>query len=381
MASQYKKVNKYTGVYYSESTTNSFRGRPDRTYWVNFRDFKTKKLRWERCGKASEGWTPDSAQRFRIEILDKDRIGQYKPAFQRKQELLTVDQFMQQDFFPNITKPRNLFDITSRYNKWIKDEIAQKPLSEVTGNNIDNILNEMSKKGRALSTQEHVMKIIRHIFNKAIELGKIAGNNPCDDKRFKKRERFRYDNKRTRFLSRMEATQLLNEIRKRSIQTAQIAELSLYSGMRLGEILDLRCSDIDIKHGIITVLDPKNGETRPVFITNPISKIFVELDLSLPSKKLFTDKAGQPIRFLSKSFDRSVIALKLNEGIHDRRQRITFHSLRHTYASWAAMSGVPLFQIGKALGHKSSSMTERYSHLSPDSQRIAFEAVANFTHE
>jgi integrase len=72
--------------------------------------------------------------------------------------------------------------------------------------------------------------------------------------------------------------------------------------------------------------------------------------------------------------------LKLNEGIEDPRERVCFHTLRHTYASWAAMAGVPLYTVGKAIGHKSIIMTQRYAHLSPDSHRIAFEAVAKNHH-
>ena len=64
MASQYITVKKYTGVCYSESKRNKFRGRPDKIYWVRFRD-KHGKLRYERCGRASEGWTPEAAQQKR----------------------------------------------------------------------------------------------------------------------------------------------------------------------------------------------------------------------------------------------------------------------------------------------------------------------------
>jgi integrase len=68
--------------------------------------------------------------------------------------------------------------------------------------------------------------------------------------------------------------------------------------------------------------------------------------------------------------------LGFNEGITDRREQVTFHSLRHTHASWAVMAGVALYVVSKALGHKTLTMTARYSHLAPDSHRTAFEAVA-----
>ena len=59
----------------------------------------------------------------------------------------------------------------------------------------------------------------------------------------------------------------------------------------------------------------------------------------------------------------------MNEGVNDRRQRVIFHSLRHTFASWLAIEGTPLYSIAKLMGHKSISMSERYSHLSPDHKK------------
>ena len=56
-------LKKFIGVYYTESKVKKWRDRPDRCYWVNFRDPRTRKLYWERCGWASEGWTPEAAQR------------------------------------------------------------------------------------------------------------------------------------------------------------------------------------------------------------------------------------------------------------------------------------------------------------------------------
>ena len=97
---------------------------------------------------------------------------------------------------------------------------------------------------------------------------------------------------------------------------------------------------------------------------------------SLPEEPLFPTKKNEPVKWLSKSFRAVVDRLDLNKGITDRRQRVTFHTLRHTYCSWAVMAGIPLYVVSKAVGHKTTIMTQRYSHLAPESQKQAFEAVA-----
>ena len=57
---------------------------------------------------------------------------------------------------------------------------------------------------------------------------------------------------------------------------------------------------------------------------------------------------------------------KLNEGITDPRDKVVFHTLRHTFASWLVQAGVPLYTVQRLMGHKSIVMTQRYAHLAPD---------------
>ena len=72
----------------------------------------------------------------------------------------------------------------------------------------------------------------------------------------------------------------------------------------------------------------------------------------------FNSKIGDRVKNIRKSFKSACS----RAGIENFR----IHDLRHTFASWLVMEGVPLFEVSKLLRHASIQMTERYAHLAPD---------------
>ena len=93
-----------------------------------------------------------------------------------------------------------------------------------------------------------------------------------------------------------------------------------------------------------------------------------------------TDRTVRP-GVTADSMDRLFADTGLNAKGTRRRDRITLHSLRHTFASWLAIAGVSLRRIQELLGHKSIVTTERYSHLGGNGMRPYYadlaKAVAN----
>ena len=372
-----KSVVKYVGVYYTESKTRKWRERPDRIYWVNFKDARTGKLQWERCGWASEGWTPEAAQNRRHEILQQKLAGRYKPKQQRKSEQITFDEFMTQHYLPwgDSNKKRAPED-RSLYKTWLKLRFGGKELQEISPEDLEKMKKEMRELGKAEATIKHALCLVRQAFNKATDWRRWHGENPCKTVDFPKPK-----NQRQRFLSAQEADKLIDALKARSVQLAEVALFGLLTGCRLREIFGLTWSNVDFSHGHLTVLDSKNGDARHIALTDPIRSLLEGLSKGTPTDPLFKNRKGGRVGWLSKVFKSVVDSTGLNNGITDSRQKVTFHTLRHTYASWAVMKGVPLFVVGKSLGHKTLTMTERYSHLAPGSLDEAFQAVADFRAE
>jgi integrase len=101
---------------------------------------------------------------------------------------------------------------------------------------------------------------------------------------------------------------------------------------------------------------------------------------------IFPALNGQLRRWISDTFDRVVNEIGLNDSgeftvnekgetipvkITDARQKLVFHSLRHTFASWLVQKGTPLYTVAELMGHSSLEMTRRYSHLAPNAIRQA----------
>ena len=86
---------------------------------------------------------------------------------------------------------------------------------------------------------------------------------------------------------------------------------------------------------------------------------------------LFPTADGKKRAQVSRIFMKCVSQLGFNDEITDQRQRVFFHTLRHTFASWLVQKGVPLHTVAELMGDKSIAMTQCYAHLSPDSLRNA----------
>lgn len=178
----------------------------------------------------------------------------------------------------------------------------------------------------------------------------------------------------------------------RSGDMHDIALLSLYTGMRAGEIHALQWGNVDFQNDPLEILDPKSGRNRMAFMT-PEVKSMLQARFDKQSKNLlvFPGRNGQKRRWVSDNFDRVVTSLGFNnsgeykedeegtifpEQITDARQKVVFHTLRHTFASWLVQKGVPLYTVAELLGHSTIEMTRRYSHLAPNTLKSAAMSIS-----
>ena len=175
------------------------------------------------------------------------------------------------------------------------------------------------------------------------------------------------------FLTFAEADRLLTAAED---QWRPMLTVAVRTGLRLGELLALRWSDVDLEGGRIMVRravargiigTPKNGRSREVPLSEQARAALRtqgrrgELVFSMPDGSMLTRGATKwPLK-------RALALAQLRP--------IGWHCLRHTFASHLAMRGAPLKSVQELLGHGTIEMTMRYSHLSPDARRDAVKLL------
>lgn len=214
-------------------------------------------------------------------------------------------------------------------------------------------------QSRKLSPQtiKHCISLLQRVLNFSIHYGL------CDMAIPKIRLRS-YDNRRVRFLSKSEAKKLLEELRQ-NLLWHDITAIALYTGLRAGEIFSLHKSSLDIQNRYIHIFDTKSTLNRSIYLNAQALEV-VQRHACLNRPYLFfNDQTCSPIRFVSRIFTSAIERAGLNPPDVDRRNKVVFHTLRHTFASWLVQDGTPLAVVAQLLGHANIRMTMRYAHLAP----------------
>jgi len=388
---------KYPGVRYREDPTRKYKKRPDRYIVIRYK--RNGKLIGEAVGWETEGATLQEANQLRSQIRQNIRLGEGFQSLSEKREIedkRKKAEVVKKEIKKKLNTP---FDaLALKYLDWAKDnkktwwvdkgayfkhikkELGHLPIKDISPFHLERLKRNLRKKELSERSIQCYLNVVKAMFNRGIGWGIIEGKNPVTEisktnKNFLKIS----DNRRLRFLCREDADMLFEELEARSPQLHDISLLSLHTGMRAGEIFNITWHDVDLTHEIITIKNPKNEETRQAYMTPQVKKILKarQNSKSENSDLLFTNRKGEKIREVSTTFDRAMKTLGFNNGVKDRQNKLVFHSLRHTFASWLALQGETLLTIRELMGHKDIKMTMRYAHLIPDHKKRAVLKLAN----
>ena len=168
------------------------------------------------------------------------------------------------------------------------------------------------------------------------------------------------------FISESELIMILNNTQMQLMK--DIFTTAFYTGMRLGELVNMKWNWIDFTENIITIknsseFNSKNKRERIIPIHQKVQTILQtrfqlgKLTNALVFNRYKSIKLNED--FVSKQFKKAVRAAKLNDKIH-------FHTLRHSFASALVQRGISLYAVKELLGHGNIKTTQIYSHLQKD---------------
>ncbi|WP_353506592.1 site-specific integrase [Pseudoalteromonas apostichopi] len=244
-------------------------------------------------------------------------------------------------------------------------------LTEITKHDIQRFLDKMLEDHMP-ATVNRMLSLAHRMFKLTIEWNFAPQPfiNPAAGVR-----KLKENNRRERYLTKEELDNFIAACDAEPSRTPTNAlKLAVLSGMRIGEILSARWSNLEVVDGKGSLFLPhtKSGFSRTVVLNDAALKTILE---QKPFRKkgntfIFPGKMkGQHIHHPKKAFAR----IKASAGgLVDLR----IHDLRHSFASMLINSGATLYETQHLLGHHNPQTTTRYAHLSTDRLREVTGQIA-----
>lgn len=227
----------------------------------------------------------------------------------------------------------------------------------------DSLVGHVSKRYVAFN-----MSVWNSFVRHAIDLGFLSRDQaPLID------HTYQAERTRLRFLSQDEIKRVLEAADLFSDDLGLLVRFGIFAGLRPGESFHLRWCDVDPEHSNIHITSrddwqPKNGRSRVVPMHEVIRSALFRFEMFSGESRIFTKKE----RVYRNHFLKVVVECGLEVS---GEQKVTLHTLRHTFASQLVINGVDLLTVRDLLGHESIESTQVYAHLSPDFHRRAIEQL------
>lgn len=253
-------------------------------------------------------------------------------------------------------RPSTLYTYDKACRKWINKNWERRELREISKMDVHELIYEKIPSEVTLHTRKYVLKIVKRIFQMAVDNGKI-NRNPCHGMMVKVPESEKM------VLTNAEAEVLLNEARNTSHRFYPIWVVALFTGCRSGELYALKWTDIDFEAKTISVSrswNSKNGFTctknqksRIVPISEELLGFLKELKLKRGNEEfvlphLMEWTRGDAARVI-KAFCKTI-------GIN----QIKFHDLRATFITNLLARGESLARVMAIVGHADMETTNVY---------------------
>ena len=273
----------------------------------------------------------------------------------KDQKRITISDVIERyitEYLPIKPHNKDAKDLSRLLREW-EQEIGKVALLNLTPDMVVKIRDKLAKSDLKPATVNRKLGALSTCLGHCIKEwhGYMLKDNPL-----RRVSRLEEPDGRERYLSEKERKDLLDACKEVDQELYEIVVLALTTGMRKGEIEKLKWIHVDFERQSIRVVDPKNGESRVVPLVGSALKL-LEAKHEIAKTPYVFAELRQKDR-LHKRFKQAIALAELED--------FRFHDLRHTAASYLAMSGATLSELSDVLGHKTLAMVKRYSHFTTE---------------
>jgi len=254
----------------------------------------------------------------------------------------------------------------------IKKQHVQKLLVHIAENQrfiegIDKVGRRKVKKVGGKGASNQILRLLRKVFNQAIDWG-WDGDNPCSRlKEYKSQSR-------DRFLEGDELPKFFEALGEEPNTTARDYILaSLLTGARRTNVLEMRWDQINLEREEWYIPETKNGESQRLPLISAMLTLLKDRKAEANGSEWVFPSHGSTGHLTNP--DKTWKRVLSRAGIEDVRGT-WLHDLRRSMGSWQANTGASLSVIGKSLNHKNVNTTAIYARLALDPVRESMEKAA-----
>jgi integrase len=276
------------------------------------------------------------------------------------------------------------------------DTIMAQRLDAITGRDLEQIRTYWMQAGNKASTVNRKMGSISGVFSRAVEWEYISTNPLAKVKQLKvdtmgqvryltadetKRLRAALDIRQDEMRTERESANKWRSERNKELMPSLVTLpftdhlkplvlVSLNTGMRRGELFDLKWSAVNLETKMITVRGEttKTNDTRHIPMNRETLGILTDWKKqSNESRYVFPSQTGGRLEDIKSAWSKLLERSKI--------EHFRWHDMRHDFASRLVMAGVPLNTVRDLLGHTDIKMTLRYAHLAPATKAAAVELI------
>jgi len=302
------------------------------------------------------------AQAIKAAAVIEQQIFEKKYGLEKRPEVRFED-FVKETFLPYSELHKKSYSDDVKHCEVLKATFGKLNLSEITPPLIEQFKQKrlegttMYKRKRNPATVNRELCVLSKIFSLAFD-AELIDLNPC-----RRVRKFRTNNRRTRYLTLEEEVRLFEQLDGHDWLKA-IVTTAIHTGMRQGEIFDLKWFDLDFQRRAIHVRVSKNGRDRFIPMNQTIRALLGTAPRT--SEYVFpSPKTKKRLVDVKSRFGKA----KRDAGISDFR----FHDLRHTAATRMADAGADAFTLASIFGWSDIRMALRYTHATDEAKRRAVE--------